>query len=106
MADVYLFYKYTTPNTRHSFNAGAGVSYCWGINDIVKVFWINPDPPYDAVTYLESKKAEYWGVVPYLGYDYQFWKNRIVIGPDIRARIYSGRPSVEYNINFHLGVNF
>lgn len=107
MADLYAFYRWKVyRNERHFINTGIGASYCWGLNNIVQAHWINWQPPMDEVVYLRSEEVSYWGVVPYFAYDFLFFKNRINIGPDIRARFYSGRSPAEYNINLHLGVNF
>jgi hypothetical protein len=105
MADLFVYYRKGTRNARHYFNAGLGVSYCWGQNEYVKNYWYNPSGQ-DAVVILEARKIDYKGVVPTIGYDFLFLNNRLCIGPDIRARFYSGRPEPEFNFNFHLGVNF
>jgi hypothetical protein len=106
MADAYLFYKWNIGHWQHFINAGAGVSYAWGKEDYAIASWVNPDPPYDGVTYFGQRKAHYWGITPYLAYDFLFLHNRINIGPDIRLRYYINRPPAEYYFNFHLGVNF
>lgn len=106
MADVYALYKWNVGHGQHYVNVGAGASYCWGKDDFVKYFNVNPAPPYDISVILDQRKASYWGVVPCVGYDFLFFHNRINIGPDLHARIYSKGMPVEYDLNFHFGVNF
>jgi hypothetical protein len=106
MLDVYTFYKGNIGHWQHFINVGTGLTYAWGRDDYVTASWINPDPPYDGVVYYGARKAHYWGITPYLAYDFLFLHNRINIGPDIRLRYYINRPPAEYYFNFHLGVNF
>lgn len=107
MADAYALYKWKVyRNDRHFINIGIGASYCWGHNELVSAYWINWEPPRDEVTYLVAEEIKYWGIIPSVGYDFLFARRRLNIGPDIRARFYSGRSPAEYNINLHFGVNF
>jgi hypothetical protein len=106
MIDIYGFYRYNIGHHRHFITAGVGVTHCWGTDEAIEFIYINPDPPHDVVVELSDAKANYWGAMPFLGYDFLFFRNRFVIGPDIRAKYYIHRSPAEYDISFHLGVNF
>lgn len=106
MVDVYGYYRYNIGHHQHFVNAGLGVTYCWGTDEAIQTIYVNPAPPYDAYVTLSDSKARYWGLMPFLGYDFLFFRNRFVIGPDIRAKYYIHRSPAEYDISFHLGVNF
>lgn len=106
MADIYAFYKWNIGHKQHFINIGTGATYAWGHEYYITSYYINPDPPYDGVIYTGERTVHYWGITPYLGYDFTFLRNRINIGPDIRARYYINRPPAEYYFNFHLGVGF
>jgi len=105
MADIFLSYKYRKC-IRHSIDVGIGASYYWGLNTYIDTIFYNPDPPYDAIEYSKSRKENYWGIVPFVKYDYLLWKNRIGLGADIRLRKYFGLNSAQIDYGIHLSLNF
>lgn len=103
MLDGYLMLKKPLAK-RHILDIGAGVSYCWGVNAYLLSYI--QGTPLDAEIMYESRKADYWGFVPSLSYNYLLFKNRMTVGADLKARYYSERPKAQYDYGLHIGFNF
>ncbi len=104
IVDAYLEYEYNKFK-RNKISIGLGLSYAWGLNEIVDSIVVSPGY-YDYIIYSSLVKQSYFGIVPAITYDCLFLKNRLRAGVDIRYRKYFGFPlsTVEYGL--HIGFNF
>jgi hypothetical protein len=102
MVDLSVGYNYSLTG-KDQLSAKIGASYCWGTNQYLRDFWVNPDQ--DIVIFQSTKEEYYWGTVPQLSYDRLFLKGRINVGVDIKGRYYAHR-TPQYDLGIHIGVNF
>lgn len=103
MLDGYIQRKIRIKQSPHVVGLSLGMSYCWGTDVYMVSEWYYSFEPHIVN---EGRRADYYGIIPGISYDYQFWKNRLGVGGDIRARYYSGRPEAQYDYGIHIGVNF
>lgn len=99
--DAYGLYKYYY-NKHHVFNAGLGISYLMGRHYYTYDYYLNPEPPIDERYNVYERKRSYIGMVPMVGYEYQFSKNRFNIGVSMRARYYANQLPPQYDLCFHI----
>lgn len=108
MLDVWLYYQFIMNKRKlpkHIINTGLGITHNWGYDVYVESYTVVPGY-LDGTVLLREEKAAYWGLLPSLSYSYLLLKNRLCIGVDIRARIYSGWPQPQFDYGIHFGVNF
>ena len=105
MIDIGGIYKYNIAKTKHMVSVGLYGSYTWGINTYIASYSLNL--PWTVEVYGESAKADYFGIVPRLMYDYHLFNRRLNVGIDLAARRYFdlNTPS-QYDYGIHAGVNF
>ncbi|MBL7717352.1 MAG: hypothetical protein JNL72_00845 [Flavipsychrobacter sp.] len=103
MVDAFSAYNHYW-SKQHVFSAGLGLSYCWGWNRCIESRYYTEEHGWTGPNYTEA--ANYWGIVPQLSYDYNFFKNRLNTGCNIRARKYFGAAYIQYDFVIHLGINF
>jgi hypothetical protein len=105
MLDIYALHKYFYKK-HHCFNLSLGPSITFGQDGYSHNYYLNPEPPQDDRMEVVYRRRSYWGFVPSAGYEYQFWKRRLSIGIDAKARFYNNGWPGQYDIVFHTGVNF
>lgn len=106
MADGYINYQHNLFNSAHYVYAQLGLSYCWGINEYLDLYWRNPEPGGDVIAFYRQESASYWGIIPGIGYNYYFLKNRLNVGMLIRGRYYRYRTPMQLDMALNIGVNF
>ncbi len=101
MVDWYGYYRYGI-GKRHAVKAGLGMSCAWGDDyyGALKPGW-NSFELVDVMV----KTTPHWGVLPMFSYDFNFLRDRLNVGVDLRGRKYSGLNDVRYDAGLHVGVN-
>lgn len=93
---------------KHRLKAGIALSLETGYNgyiDSVYNYVGASFPHFQAYGHTEYK--DYWGYVPSLSYDYNFLKQWLSIGVDVRARRYpSFGKFTQVDAGIYVGVNF
>jgi hypothetical protein len=104
MTDLYTGYKFDRFK-RHIISVGAGISYTWGENTIIDTIYITPGW-FDGIIEGHQEKADYFGLIAFVSYDYLCFKNRVAIGYKVLLRKYQGWYSTELDYGFNLKFNF
>jgi hypothetical protein len=105
MYDVFASYKYNRFK-KHKLKAGVGFSYTKGYNTYVDSVYLNQSPPYDGIIFVHNERHAYYGIVPFIGYDYLCISKRLGLGLDFRVRKYFGIHSSQIDYGFHVAFNF
>ncbi len=84
MVDVFAMYQYNKFR-KHKIKTGLGLSYTHGANDYVDSVYLNPGGG-DGILYLHYEKHSYYGIIPFISYDYLCLRNRVALGWDLRVR--------------------
>lgn len=105
MVDIFAAYRLLL-SSRQFLTLGLGVTRYWGNNSYIDWFAVNPEPPHDLVLYQYYKNSGYWGLMPFLSYDYQFLKNRVATGLDLKYRYYRGEQFQQIDGNLHVKFMF
>lgn len=87
--------------------AGAGLSYTFGQHYYIDTIIVPTFFPFDNydVKYTE-KQESYLGICPHFQYNYFMIKHRLILGVHVQPRKYFGLQSIQYDLGFHVGVNF
>ena len=104
MIESFGVYRFNL-SRKHKIKTAFGMSYTWGLNEIVDSVYHNPGGG-DGIIFARREKCSYWGIVPALSYDYLCIHNRISIGLDVRLRRYFGISYSFADYGYHLSVNF
>lgn len=105
MVDIFTGYRLLL-SARQFLTLGAGVTRYWGNNSYIDWYAVNPEPPHDLVLYQYYKDASYWGLMPFVSYDYQFLKNHVAAGFDVKYRHYWGEQFQQVDGNVHAKLMF
>jgi hypothetical protein len=104
MYDAYAAYKLDCFR-KHKVVAGLGASYCWGLNTYIDSIIIVPGSIEEYRIRHESK-ADYYGLLASLRYDYVTLRNRVNAGLDFKYRKYFGLYACELDYGVHITFNF
>ena len=93
---------------KHRLKAGLALSLEKGYNGYIdSVHFYNGGPFKHFQAYGHNERHDYWGYVPSLSYDYNFLKQWLAVGVDVKVRRYPyfGK-FTQVDAGIHLGVNF
>lgn len=105
MIDLYVLYRLgISDNGGQKIDFGIGATHNWGIDGYLKSYV--QGSVLDAEVIYENVKENYWGIMPFISYNYFLLKNKVCLGADVRARFYQKWPQPQIDYGLHIGVNF
>ena len=104
MYDIYAAYS-LNKSKKHKIKIELGTSVTWGLNTYIDTFWVDPTN-YEGHFRFHEEKAQYFGIISSLFYDYPILKNRMSIGANLKYHKYFGLYSSQFDYGFHVGYNF